>query len=214
MSRSYQQACGLARALDVLGERWTMLVIRELALGPRRYGDLVAALTGIGTNLLADRLKRLEEHGVVERMLLPAPASVPAYALTDAGLALRPVLDSLTTWGFAHVPVPDGAEGRASWVVFAMTAARPGGPQPADALVELSIDEELFWVRSAAGQTNAALGPSPLPPELRMRTDLATFAELACGRMSPAAAIRAGSLDVDGPRATATAFFKAFRISS
>jgi DNA-binding HxlR family transcriptional regulator len=212
MSRSYQQACGIARALDVLGERWTLLVVRELGFGPRRYGDLVAALTGIGTNLLADRLRRLEEHGVVERTLLPAPASVPAYALTDAGAALRPVLDSLTTWGLEHVPLPEGAEGRASWIVYAMTAARPGGPVCPDGLVELVVGDETLWVRTKDGRASAALGPAPLGPDLRVRTDLPTIAELASGRATPAAAIRTGLLDVDGPRALATAFFRAFRL--
>jgi hypothetical protein len=145
-------------------------------------------------------------------MVLPAPASVRAYGLTDVGRALQPALESLAAWGFAHVPVPPGAETRASWIVYAMTAARPGRPRPPDALVELSIGAELFWVRSAGGRTSAALGPAPLPPELRLRTDLATFAELASGRTTPAAAARAGSLDVEGPRATATAFFRAFRV--
>lgn len=212
MSRSYQQACGLARALDVLGERWTLLLVRELGFGPRRYGDLLAALTGIGTNLLADRLRHLEEHGVVERTVLPPPASVAAYALTDAGVALRPVLDDLTLWGGAHVPVPDGAEGRASWIASAMTAGRPGAPRRPDGITELHIGDERLWLRSQDDRASVALGPAPLTPDLRIRTDLATFAELATGHVTPAAMIRAGSLSIDGPRPAATAFFKAFRL--
>ena len=72
--RSYQQFCGVARALDILGGRWTLLIVRELLPGPRRYGDLHAALVGITTNLLADRLRHLVDHGIIEKRVLPAPA--------------------------------------------------------------------------------------------------------------------------------------------
>src|SRR5581483_3423202 len=86
--RSYRQYCGVARALDVVGERWTLLIIRDLLLGPRRYKDLLEGLPGIGTNLLADRLKELERHGIVRRTVLPPPAGSTVYELTDLGSAL------------------------------------------------------------------------------------------------------------------------------
>lgn len=97
--RSYAQHCGLARALDVVGERWTLLVVRDLLLGPRRYGDLLASLEGITTNLLAKRLREMRSLGLVEKRKLPPPASGEVYALTEAGLELEPAVMELARWG-------------------------------------------------------------------------------------------------------------------
>src|ERR671923_2379364 len=93
--RSYNQYCAVARGLDVIGERWTLLLVRELLLGPKRYGDLLAASPGIGTNLLADRLREMEAAGLVERVTLPPPARSTVYQLTEAGSALEPVMIAL-----------------------------------------------------------------------------------------------------------------------
>ena len=98
--RTYGQVCGVARTLDVLGERWTLLIVRELLLGPKRFGALEAALPGIGPNLLSARLAALAEAGIVERAELPAPASVSAYALTQRGEGLREVVEAMAVWGF------------------------------------------------------------------------------------------------------------------
>src|SRR3712207_3261653 len=97
--RSYDQFCGLAKALDVLGERWTLLVVRELLLGPKRYSDLLEGLPGIGTNLLAARLKALEASGLVGRRRLPPPAASNVYELTERGRALEPAIFELIRWG-------------------------------------------------------------------------------------------------------------------
>src|SRR5690349_12744259 len=90
--RSYQQFCGVARALDVVGERWTLLIVRNLLLGPRRYGDLLAELPGLTTNLLAKRLREMELVGLVEKRELPPPAASTVYALTADGAALEGVV--------------------------------------------------------------------------------------------------------------------------
>ena len=97
--RSYGQYCGLAHALDLVGERWSLLVIRELMTGPKRYKDLLKRLPGIGTNLLAKRLKFLEEQSILMRRILPPPASTEAYDLTEFGRELEPVLIGLAQWG-------------------------------------------------------------------------------------------------------------------
>ena len=102
--RSYGQMCGLALSLDLLGERWTMLILRELARGPKRFGDLAGGLEGIGTNLLSARLKSLEENGLVEKVTLPPPAPVQAYDLTERGRDLQPILEDLALWGFGLFP--------------------------------------------------------------------------------------------------------------
>ena len=102
--RSYGQYCGLAHALDLIGERWSLLLIRELMTGPKRYKDLLKRLPGIGTNLLAQRLKFQEEQGILERRHLPPPASTDAYVLTDLGRSLHPVLQSICRWANTQIP--------------------------------------------------------------------------------------------------------------
>src|SRR5687768_18395621 len=98
-SRSYNQFCALAAGLDVIGERWNLLIIRELLPGPRRFKDLVDGLPGISTNLLSERLKELEQHGVLCRRILPPPSGAAVYALTPAGEALEPAVLELGKWG-------------------------------------------------------------------------------------------------------------------
>lgn len=102
--RSYQQYCPIAYGLDVIGDRWTLLVIRELSLGPRRFSDLQRGLPAMGTNLLASRLKSLQENGVIETIDLPPPARISAYQLSDAGRALDKVLQPLALWGLQFTP--------------------------------------------------------------------------------------------------------------
>src|SRR5436305_6859781 len=98
-TRSYADACPIARALDVVGERWALLVVRELSLGAQRFTDLRRALSGASTNMLTDRLRELEAHGVVHRRILPPPAASSVYELTARGRKLEPVLDALGVWG-------------------------------------------------------------------------------------------------------------------
>src|SRR6188508_1089348 len=97
--RLYGQRCGVARALDIVGERWTLLLVRELMIGPRRFKDILGGLPGIGTNLLTDRLKDLEQAGVVARRVLPPPAGSTVYELTELGRGLEPVVFALGWWG-------------------------------------------------------------------------------------------------------------------
>src|SRR3954453_16256912 len=97
--RTYDDACGIARALDVVGERWALLVVRELVLGPKRFGQLHRGLPGMSPNVLSQRLRELEDAGVVEKHELDPPASVVVYGLTDRGRELEPVLHALGRWG-------------------------------------------------------------------------------------------------------------------
>ncbi|GHH66506.1 DNA-binding HxlR family transcriptional regulator [Streptomyces umbrinus] len=142
MSRSYEQTCFVARALDVLGERWTLLIVRELVLGPRRYGDLLDALPGIGTNLLAARLKHLERYNVLHRTPLPGPGRAAAYALTDRGEALMPVLASLAEWGAGLQAPPSHYTSRTAWGVVAMRITAPEQAADFDTITELVVGEE------------------------------------------------------------------------
>src|SRR5438128_11297774 len=104
--RSYDQYCAVARGLDIIGDRWTLLLVRDLLLGPKRYKDLLSGLPGIGTNLLADRLKELEAAGLIERTVLPPPAGSTVYQLTGAGQDLEPVMTALGRWGARFLGAP------------------------------------------------------------------------------------------------------------
>jgi DNA-binding HxlR family transcriptional regulator len=104
--KRYEQYCPMAHALDLVGDRWALLVVRELMHGPKRYTDLVDSLSGIGTNILAARLRDLEAHGVVTRRTLPPPAASRVYELTDYGRDLRPALRELALWGARSLGPP------------------------------------------------------------------------------------------------------------
>ena len=130
-ARSYGPYCPVARTLELVGERWTLLIVRELLVGPLRFTDLHAALGGIPRNLLADRLRDLEAHGVVGRRELPPPAARTVYELTGAGRELLPVIGALAQWGLTHLPPPE--PGEAVSPTLAVLAERFGLPLPAPA---------------------------------------------------------------------------------
>ncbi|WP_433756732.1 winged helix-turn-helix transcriptional regulator [Nocardia sp. CA-135398] len=135
--RSYGQYCGLARSLDVVGDRWSLLIVRELLLGPMRYGELVAALGGIATNLLADRLRHMESSGVIERR--PGPTSGVVYALTPWGSQLREPVEAFIRWSAPlMVSGPGGDAFQPHWLAVALPALLRG--RTASPPAELGID--------------------------------------------------------------------------
>ncbi len=123
MSRRYDQYCPIAHALGAVGERWTLLVVRDLMNGPKRYTDLAASLPKIGTNILAARLKELEESGLVEKRKLPPPAASTVYELTAYGHELRPVLHELARWGARSLGPPPLDALEEGWLVGALDIA-------------------------------------------------------------------------------------------
>ena len=121
MGRHYEQYCPMAHALDLVGDRWALLVIRELMHGPKRYTDLVDHLPGIGTAILAARLRDLEGNGIVSRRTLPPPAASKVYELTDYGRELRPAMRELALWGARSLgPPTDSDELFEGWLANAM----------------------------------------------------------------------------------------------
>ena len=106
MTKRYDQYCPIAHSLDLIGDRWSLMVVRELLRGPKRYTDLVAGLSGIGTNILASRLRDLETHGILTRQTLAPPAASKVYELTDYGRDLEPVLHELGMWGARSLGPP------------------------------------------------------------------------------------------------------------
>lgn len=119
--KTYNQYCGLAKALDRIGDRWTMLIVRELLLGPRRYTQIRSALPGIATNLLADRLRELQAEGVIERA-----GTDGAYELTELGRGLEPIIHGLVRWGANWMgPRETGEAFRPEWLAVALAALLP-----------------------------------------------------------------------------------------
>jgi DNA-binding HxlR family transcriptional regulator len=127
--RSYDQYCAVARALDAVGERWSLLIVRELLNGPRRYTDLHADLPGVSTDVLASRLKQLEGEGVVERRKLQRPANATVYQLTDRGLALRQVILALGSWGMPELGEPRPTDAHRGHWFTSRTALEPAPVQ-------------------------------------------------------------------------------------
>jgi DNA-binding HxlR family transcriptional regulator len=155
--RDYRQGCGVAKALDLLGERWTMLIVRELLLGPKRFGHLQDALPGLGPTLLAKRLKALTERDLIEQTELPPPAAVTAYVLTRRGERLRPVLEELAIWGFELLDpariLDDQDMARGSWLAFTSAAAGAGARRTEGAAVaQFDIDGDRFSIRLRDGR--------------------------------------------------------------
>jgi DNA-binding HxlR family transcriptional regulator len=203
-SRTYGQFCGLAHALDLLGERWTLLIVRELILGPKRYGELLRALPGIGTNLLAARLKALEANGVVRRATLPPPAGVAVYELTESGRELPPLVGGLALWGMRLLNEEPGREVvRPSWMALVMTAgARRRGWRGAETVIDAHVDGDRLWFRLAPDAITVGESEPPRAPDVRLACDPSTFLALATGRSAPTELVDAGTLEVTGPMRT------------
>jgi DNA-binding HxlR family transcriptional regulator len=191
-SRSYGDACGIARALDVVGERWALLVVRELMLGPQRFSDLRRALPRASSNLVADRLRELEGHGVVRRHKLAAPAGSWVYELTDWGRELEPIVLALGGWGLRRPPPPQPTLSATSILLFLRGCAHPDPAAPA-AVYRLELDDRVWSVRSASGQIDIQPG-EPAAPDASLRTDPTTLNSLLADPVGFDAALADGSV--------------------
>ena len=199
MRRSYEQACSLARTLDIVGERWTLLVLRELMIGPKRFTDLLPGLPGIGKNLLAERLRHLEAHGLVRRRLLPPPAASRVYELTPDGRALGPALSALGRWGIERLaPAPDAALFRASWAMFPMSyMADAGAARGVRETYEFQIDDETFHLRVDDGSVEPRAGGAE-DPDLTITMSNDTLRELFFGELEAPDALARGLVAFEG----------------
>ncbi len=160
--KRYGQHCPLARALDVVGERWNLLIVRELTLGSRRFRDLLDGLPGIPTNLLAARLKELQTAGVLSKRALPPPTAVTVYELTDAGHALRPAMLELRTWGARYGSTPSESDSlRPAWLL--LSAANRPTAMPDGHTCELRIDSEYFHATADGARLTIRSGTAPDP---------------------------------------------------
>ena len=214
-TKTYGQMCSLARSLDVLGERWTLLVVRELLLGPKRFKHLLAALPGIGSNRLSERLKgMLEDAGVARKATLPAPAAVAGLnELTPAGERLRDPMIALSLWGL-DLPVDeriDQETSRAELIALSLagTQTEPLEPDRRDSL-EFHVGEEVFHFQMCHGRVLPRSGPAPTDPTLRVACDIQTFTDLALRTISPSQALKDGRVKILA--GTRTAFTEIYRV--
>jgi len=163
--RSYQQYCALARGLDVIGDRWTLLIVRELLIGEARYSDLLKGLPGIATNLLATRLTELEGTGLVRREVVPPPAAATVFRLTSRGAALRPVIYELGRWAAPLMTPPGpGEHMRARWIALPIEMyLRDRTPKARPVAVQIDGGDEPIVIETKDGQVRARTGTVPRP---------------------------------------------------
>lgn len=193
-ARSYNQFCPLARALDIIGERWTLLIVRELLSGPKRFKDLQDALVGIGTNLLSTRLKDMERNGLVAKKKLPPPGVATVYELTDHGRRLEDTLLSLVRWG-----TPLLAKSKRPreyfmphWLLHGMLSAfDPIAAAGVSEAYEFRVDDEVFHIRVHNRQADGDMGATH-DPHLVWTSDSESFMALAFRLLTPAQAVKKG----------------------
>ena len=207
--KTYSQFCPVAHALELVGERWALLVVRELLNGPKRYTDLASALPGIGTNILAGRLRDLEEAGVINKRQLPPPAAAKVYELTPYGEELREPLYALGRWGARSLGPPRPNDTLApGWLVNAVRATCTGGCLP-EKVFELRVDGESVTARFEA-QELIVEPDSPVEADTVIETDPATLFCVASGQVTIKEAIKGSAVRVTGDRPAAERFLSFF----
>ena len=208
--RSYNDACGTAHALDLVGERWALLVLRELMLGPKRFSDLKADLPGISANVLTQRLEGLEANGLLRRRRLPPPASAQVYELTDWGYEAEPIIQTLGRWATrspAHDPrLPLSAT---SLMLSFRTMHAPDRIGDLAATIGFRIGEQRFVARIANGRVHAERG-DPESADAIFTGSPEAIAGAVYGGVPFAALAAAGALQVEGDQALARRFATLF----
>jgi DNA-binding HxlR family transcriptional regulator len=194
VNRSYGDQCGVARSLDVIGERWSLLVVRELLLGPKRFNDLLAGLPGASPNVISQRLRDLVSSGVVRHRDLGAPARVSVYELTVWGRELEPVIVLLGQWG-TQAPLPE----EAGWSLDSLLIALQGTADPAKVhgRYEVRVGREVFTVDGTSGSVRMRRGTAD-SPEGVLSTDADTLHAVTLGIRPLTDAAESGDLRLDG----------------
>jgi len=204
----YEQFCPLARATEILGHRWVILILRELFVGPQRFSDLRRRLPGLSSSVLTDRLAGLEEQGVIARGELPPPAAATVYELTQDGRALEPALFALTRWGarFLDSPAP-GDHVEPDWLGVAVGACARTGPTPAHRfeLRPYSGDRKAV-LRVAGGPDGTHSIDDDLPVDVSIQAPMTVIMGLMSGAISPEAVLAADDVQIEGNAETLLEF--------
>jgi DNA-binding HxlR family transcriptional regulator/putative sterol carrier protein len=207
----YQQYCALARALDVAGDRWTLLIVRELVPGPRRFTDLLEGLPGVSRNLLTERLRGLERDGVVGRRELPAPAARLVYELTADGRDLADAIVPLIRWGAGRLGERKSGESfRPRWSAVGMAGlADREAAKGINETYQYLVGDSAFHFTVADGSIEVHDGPAH-DPAVVVTTDEKTYADIASGKIKGSSAAAAGALTVGGDPEAAKRLRKIF----
>jgi DNA-binding HxlR family transcriptional regulator len=209
-TRTYGDACGVARALDLVGERWALLVVRELLLGPKRFTDLRTGMPQLSPNVLGQRLRELEQAGVVKRGKLPPPAASRIYELTDWGRELEPVVLALARWGGRSPSQPPIAGGSVDSLMLRLKALfDPEAAAGLTANYDLRLGEHRFRVRIANGRFELARGSAD-QPDAALQTDPGTLNALLRNDRQLDEALRAGDIEIEGSRPAVARFLGLF----
>jgi DNA-binding HxlR family transcriptional regulator len=210
VSRTYGDRCGIARALDVVGERWALLVVRELLLGPKRFTDLRAGLPHAGPDMLAQRLRELEQAGVVRRRTLAPPAASRVYELTERGQELEPVVLELGFWGsVAPFPSGDAQIGADATVIALKTLFDPVAADGFGASYELRFGEQRFRLRVADGGLEVVRGEAD-QPDAAIETQPGTLASVLWHGRRLDDALQGGDIKIEGSRKAVNRLLRLF----
>jgi len=209
--RSYGEACRFAHALDLVGERWALLVVRELLLGPKRFTDLRTGLPHASSNMLSERLRDLEQGGVIQRRKLPPPAASWVYELTEWGRELEPIVTKLGAWG-ARSPFPPETQeiGPDSIVLALRSLFDPEATGDLDTNYELKIGDERFSVEIAEGKLDLGRGPASDPVASITVPDAPTLAAILTDQLPLEEALNSGAAQIEGGKQTAKRFLRFF----
>jgi DNA-binding HxlR family transcriptional regulator len=197
-TRTYGDGCGIARALDIVGERWAALVVRELIFGPLRYTDLQCALPTISTNLLSARLRELVDDGLIAKRQLSRPSAARVYELTDWGRELEPILLSLGAWGL-RAPAPRESTLSPTSVMLFLRGAIAIDRQTPPLTVGIVLHERAFAVRAANGQIEIAPG-KPEHADASIQCSPNMWYRLLCNELTLTASVRQGEAVTEGSR--------------
>lgn len=211
----YPQFCALARAAEVVGERWTLLIVRELLLGPKRFVDLRERLDGVSPSVLTARLGRAEAAGLVERRLLPPPAATTVYELTAHGRALRPVVYELIRWGGRFLfPPRRGERMEPEWMRLALAACARRGPSPARTfrLRIVARDAPEATLRVAGGVKGTVVDATEGPVDATIVADVPNLLALMSGGLAADTAMKKRRITVSGDRAAVREFARLFDV--
>src|SRR5262249_29539107 len=190
MKKRYDQYCAVCHALGLVGERWALLVVRELLKGPKRYTDLLEGMPGVGTNVLAARLRELEAGGIVQKRRLPPPAASTVYELTEYGRELEEPLYALARWGAPTLPAPG------DWGLNAFPALLdPEAARGLSGTYVVRVDDEVYTVRLEDNTVHVEIGATD-DADLDFTTDREAFFGLASGALDPRAAIAGGGVTI------------------
>jgi DNA-binding HxlR family transcriptional regulator/putative sterol carrier protein len=207
----YQQYCGLARALDVAGDRWSLLIVRELTPGPRRFTDLLDGLPGVSRNLLTERLRALEGDGIIARQQLPPPAARQVYALTDDGLDLAVAMVPLIAWGAGRMADRGpGDSFRARWPAVAMAGlADREAAKGVSESYQYVVGDSAFHFTVDDGSIELHDGRAD-DAAVTLTTDEETWADITSGKITASSAAASGTLTVAGDPEAAKRLRKIF----